>query len=239
MQGRSSFVIAGLSAAVCAGHARASIVWQHFSAPAGVCTSNEYLTVPPESSSSDERAGGSESSAQIAQRITLAGTDRFVTRVDLRVWQLGATIAGSGPCLADTTLRLYTVGGSMFPDQLLWEGTIAGTSLNADNNNFSGPVTISFFPGVTVPATLFMAVSHQNISNQRGSMGAAFEPFGAGGIGTASSVWALQSSATGVWANDTFLPDPTMEATFTAVPGPWGAAGLAALGLVGWSRRRR
>ena len=187
-----------------------------------------------ESSSTSETAHGpgAELESQTGQRVTLAGTDRFVTQIDMA---LGAIFIGgsSGTATLNSHLRLYTFSAAL-PDQLLWEGDSGIRTLNL-SLPFS-PVPISFTPNILVPDTFVIAVSHTDIAGEPTGWRIGNAANFSATIGSSGSVFS-QSSVTGAWV---FSPSPFygIHARITAVPGPAGL-GVGIIAVAGRARRRR
>ena len=207
--------------------ASASIIYNHFvTSTTVVGTCNDFRTNPAETSSSVEMEGGLENSSQVAQRVTLAGTDRFVTRLDMGL------VTYFTSCTTDMTAYLYTNQGGV-PGSLLWSGSVTGVVLTPSPANTVVPV--SFTPNIFVPESMFIAFSHENIIDQRNFMGTAVaNPFF--GVGQPGN-WAAKDSSTGLWS-DLGPSIYDFSARITAIPAPT-AGWLAALGPLVLSRRRR
>jgi hypothetical protein len=226
-----------MAAAFTLSHAvQAGIVYDHFTfhPPSGIVFCHDWQTSPAETASHIEIPGGSENISQAAQRLTLAGTDRFVTRLDMSGWAFGATAPGSGPVVADITAYLYADAGGV-PSGLLWSGTATGIALNPTNSPTPGTVNVSYFPNVTLPNTVFLAFSHSNISNQRGFMGMTFSSSPGGGIGQAGQ-WLFKDTTTGLWNPPPLGSGDSLLARLTAVPAP-GTLLLLAAGFMCPRRR--
>jgi len=222
-----------VAGALCAGAlpAAGSIVYNHYSSSAnGMVACHDWDTSPQETSSGVEVPGGLENTSQGAQRLTLVGTDRFITKLEMAAWAHTASVPGTGPCITDITAYLYTANGTL-PGTLLWSGTAAGVVMNPNSFSSAGMVNVSFFPNVTVPSTVFLGFSHQNISNQRGFMGMAFdtEP------GLFAGPLTFKDSTKGLWTPS--WSDAILIARLTAVPGPSAILALA-IGLMPLRRRR-
>lgn len=226
-------LFAGIAVAGLAAQAHADIVYDHLTSttPGGISFCNEWNTTPRETASNMESPGGQENIAEAAQRLTLAGTARFITQLDASQWAFSAQGPGSGPCIADVTLALYTVNGNI-PGSLLWSGTVTGVSMNPGNTTAAVP--ISFFPNVTVPNVVFLSISHSNIVNQRGFMGLSWNPNSVG-IAGFGGPWADKDSTTGLWTQELPGTDGSMMVRMTAIPAP---ATLPLLGL-GFAMQRR
>jgi hypothetical protein len=185
-----------------------------------------------ESSSTDEQPGGSENDSQTGQHVTLGGTSRFVTQIDMR-------IGGYGTPPFDLvsmamTLRIYGLSSGM-PGSLLWEGTSAVQTFSVTFTGNSVPV--SFSPNVQLPDNVVLAVSHSQISGQLTSFVGTVGQGTPGDVGVDDPGWFMQDTTTGAWrvlavAND------HIQARITAVPAP-ATVGLALVGVGLWRRRRR
>lgn len=195
---------------------------------------------PIESSSTSEDPRGGENTSEIAQLISLAGTDRYVTNVQL--W-LGRFPGATGrSAVLDATLRIYTVVGDLntgLPGNLLYEGTVANIALAP---NASVPVT--FQPNVTVPTNIFLAISNPRVQIDQPLMqpevitGFRSGMSGRPRIGNAVPVWRHHLTATGAWIRDPFIGGGTfyLNATVNAVP---SCATLLPILMLAAARRRR
>jgi hypothetical protein len=184
-----------------------------------------------ETSSTDEEPGGFEHESQSGQHITLAGTSRFVTQIDMRLGGYGGQPTTVSMAM---TLRIYGISSGL-PGALLWEGT---TDLQTFTVSFAPTVhPVSFFPNVQLPDDVILAVSHTQISGQQLSVVGTIGQGVPGDIGVDSD-WFSQDATSGIW---TVVPGPTapdhFQTRITAIPAP--ASGMLGMGLLGVGLRRR
>lgn len=191
---------------------------------------------PGETSSTDERAGGFENESQSGQQITLAGTARFVTRIDLYANGFRAGAPGiTTPVTYSTTVCLYGILNGL-PSQLLWQGDTGVQSLSQAGASAFAPIFVT--PNTTLPDTFALELSHTQIQGQAANwfVGNSYQP-GAPAVGAASSTVFSQDTATGVWSGSV-QSGFVIQARFTAIPAPCSVALLGG-GFPALLRRRR
>jgi hypothetical protein len=198
---------------------------------------------PYETSSSAENPNGAENFSEIAQLITLAGSDRYATKIDL--WLGRFPFQGSSrTAVLDATVRLFTVSGDLqtgLPGQLLYEGTLHGMILAA-----GATVPLTFTPNINVPTQLFLSISNPRVQiDQPFQQPQIFAGFRTSSnlprprIGTAVTTWRQRNTTTGVWSRDFFGGSSSylLNARIEAVPSLSSLTPLLALPLI--TRRRR
>lgn len=205
-----------------------------------------------EASSFLETVTPGEARSRVGDRITLAGTDRYVTTFSTRVGSF-STRAAAG-LEVDVELSLYasvpTAGGlggasGSLPGALLWRGVVAGVVVPARGTGIAQTAEVVFSPLVTVPDTMFFAVGFTAVR------GGASDPRDVGVLGSTSvSVGSSPGGVVeeagdgGVWSVPVYSVQTAafrhVDAVVVAVPGP-GAAGLGviACAVVGVRQRRR
>ncbi|HWA82970.1 MAG TPA: PEP-CTERM sorting domain-containing protein [Fimbriimonadaceae bacterium] len=175
-----------------------------------------------------ENPGFTSPTAEGGDQVTLGGTDRAVTNIDILFYSLWD--AGT----ADVTVNFYKndgVGGA--PGTLLWtSGTMAGMS------HVQGLQTYSFaVPSVVVPNTFTWTLGLANRTGSTGDIGPALaDPPTVGSSG--DFFWYMGS---GGWATTGWGGSPVANfgARITAAPVPEPAAfGVLGVGVVALLRRR-
>lgn len=245
--GASSFVVVpaclGLLA-WCAGAARGAVVFQSSTGQTStVMLSHEWGSPGLAEPASDfENPNGQENFSQVAQRITLGGTDRFATSISMRLAgfrNLNAPGPATRTITTDVTMRVYQAAGGL-PGAEVWSGTLSAVSLTVSGGTI-GFVPLTFSPNVTLPDTMFVAISHQNISGDNVIFGAGCVSTGSPSVGSIPSPnrWAVQSTSTGIWTLDAFTPSPVLQLTINAVPSPGPVGAVAGACIVLGVRRRR
>ncbi len=182
-------------------------------------------------------SGPREAESRTGDRITFAGTDRFVTRFSTRLQAFSGTPQG---ITLGVQLSMYEVGAGGLPGALIWQGVSAPVSLATNV-----PVEAVFTPNVLVPNSICFAIGLTSVTV------APMDIRSFGVVTTAQTQVGFspltrlgQLSATGVWS----ITDQTgqnggvfhhLEARVEAVPSPGTAAGMILAGGVVWNRRRR
>lgn len=176
-------------------------------------------------------AGGATSGPEGGDEITLAGTDRDVTSIDIMIHVLGAN-AGT----ADTQVRFYANDGAGdIPSTMLWDSGLLAAMPHA-----AGLSMMTFaVPSVTVPDTFTWTIE---FTNRAGSIADAMGPrmYDPPTVGSSDNDFWIHNADT-TWSNVWFggTPVANFGSTVTAVPEPASmmaiGVGLAAL----LARRRR
>lgn len=178
-----------------------------------------------ESSSTDERPQGVENEAQVAQRLTLTGSARRVTRIELWVGGFGAGFPRNVRLVP--VLRVFAPDGSgtnAIPGSLLFEGRTPDTTIafTTGGGGGSARVPVVYNMDIIVPNTIFVAVAHENIRVDGPvpwpSFGNACVPGGASPL--IADPWLFtQSTSTGQWRRDLFgsTNNFAIQARITAV----------------------
>lgn len=177
-----------------------------------------------ESASYIETPGGNENEARVGAAISLAGTNRFVTSIQIPV----AAIAGI--TTVNFELTLYTnAGGS--PGTVLWSGVTTSIAFFEPGSN------ATFSPNVTVPGTFFYTLAYSGIPTSFSVFGARYSTIAAS-VGSNGQMM-TQDSTTLAWSPsaDTHALD-SIEMQVTAIPAP-GSIALPTLGLLSLVQRRR
>jgi len=228
---RSTGILASFAAC---GIAHAEVVysaWQNINTPVqAIAITSEF----GEASSTHELPGGFENESQVAQRITLAGTSRHITTLEVRIGGFRSSPFQQNATLT-TTVRFFNVVNGL-PGTELWSGTAADVSVGQWN---SPGAILTFQPNTTVPNTFFLSWGFDSIAGQapQAQLGLSSQITNPS-IGQADPLWAVQETATGVWSNDPFGPAPLdFQARINAIPAP--GTGAVMLTLVYAVRRRR
>jgi hypothetical protein len=224
-----------VAVAVAGASARADVVYnvQSLNHPQIVVFSHDA----GESSSTDEHPGGFEVESQSGQHVTLAGSARFVTQVDLSLtgWRNSPAVPPTTASLA-MTLRIYAFG-AVTPGALLWEGTSSVQTFAVPTFSQAPAIPVSFQPNVLLPDEVILAISHTQISGQVAeSLIGNVASFPGPVVGAGDTNWFSQDTATGVWSRAD-QPNVYLQARITAIPEPAGL-GLAGVLLIAARRRR-
>lgn len=161
--------------------------------------------------------------------VTLAGTDRTVTNINLLIH------ANGGAATADVRVRIFVGGdlGGGNPGAMLWDsGAITGFALAGGTNPYNFAV-----PNVLVPGEITWTLQLTNVT-AGGAVGSRFvAPVTVG----SSEDWIWLHDGPGAWSQFTFglgAGNNSFGATITAIPTP-GSLGLLAIGGIVMLRRRR
>lgn len=228
---KSMSIVATLAAC---GIAHAEVVysaWQSTNTPVqALAITSEF----GETSSTHEIAGGFEDEAQAAQRITLAGTSRHITTLEVRIGGFRGSPIQQTATLT-TTVRFFSVVNGL-PGAEIWSGTAANVVVGQWN---SPGAILTFQPNITVPDAIFLSWGFDSIASQasQAQLGLSCQVNNPS-IGHADPLWAVQETATGAWSNDPFGPAPVdFQARINAIPAP--GVGAVMLTLLCTARRRR
>lgn len=161
--------------------------------------------------------------------ITLAGTDRIVTNINLLITNLGDV--GT----ADMRIRFFVGGdaGGGEPGAMIWDsGLLAGIAIEESRAAYDFAV-----PSVLVPDEMTWTLELTNVVNGNSALGSHF----AAPPTVGSSEDFVWERLAGVWTQRVFgvgAGNNSYSATLTAVPTP-GSIGLLALSGIVMLRRRR
>lgn len=182
-------------------------------------------------------SGPRETDSRAGDRITFAGTDRFVTRFTTRVQAFNGSPVG---ITLGVQLSMYEVGAGGLPGALIWQGNASPVSLASNS-----PVEAVFTPDVIVPDAICFGVGFYSIvvaprdSRVFGVVSTARTQ-----VGTSPTTRIRQDTGSGLWV----IEDQTdqfggafhhIEARVEAIPSPGSATTLFAACIPLARRRRR
>lgn len=188
-----------------------------------------------ETGSANERPGGGENESAVADRVTLAGTSRFVTRVETVV----STFAGGNWSSLDVVMTAYADAGGL-PGDVLWSGATRGVTPTLFNNRRTADV--AFEPNIVFPDNVIVGFALENIVGQaQSALGIDFRR-GIPTVGQSDPTVLYQDSTSQGWS---IYADPipngpwNMGLVISAVPATSSLVMLPAAGLLLAVRRRR
>ncbi len=232
-----SFVLAGVCGVAAAG-AGAEVVYDSLSPIVPNTSSVVFTHDAGETSSTDEISGGLENESQYGHSVVLAGSDRFVSLIELRAISSRGGFPNSTsptPVSFATTLRIYSLVNEA-PGQLLWEGTSPVVTLA--QSTAAVYADLAFSPAMTLPDTFVLCVSESQIQDQAPGrwVGTSWQNT-PGTIGTSGASWYGEDTTTDEWsAVSTF--GATIQMRITAVPTGSVAGVMGVAALWGAARRR-
>ncbi|MBY0312067.1 MAG: hypothetical protein K2W85_08360 [Phycisphaerales bacterium] len=182
-------------------------------------------------------SGPREIDSRAGDRITFAGTDRFVTRFTTRVQAFNGSPVG---ITLGLQLSMFEVGAGGLPGALIWQGNASPVSLTSN-----APVEAVFTPNVFVQNSICFGIAFTSVAVAPTD----FRSFGVvstalNQVGSSPTTRIRQATATGLWA----IEDQTnqfngifhhIEARVEAVPSPGTATAILAASMAIARRRRR